>query len=333
MNTSIHLLPTPDLGDDQMLGAVCGLRPCRHGGIRLEIESFGPKSIIHNYGHGGCGVTLSFGTAEIAADLVDQVAEPKAPIAVLGGGVIGLSTARELLGRGYRVKIYAQKFARETTSNLAGALWLHTGVEFGDSPSDHALKTRILTHSRSTFERIDRQRFGVEKLPIFEPLNTQTEDHFFADGVIAPPTPIESFPFNCAAQPGRMFTTDLIHTHRFLDALVEEVKAHGAGFIQQTIESKEDLLHFEEPVLVNCMAMGSDIIFDDDQVYSARGVLVHMKPQKLGYCIHDGYKYMFPREDALVLGGCFQDGRWDEEPDEAMVNEILDHHRRFFGQG
>jgi D-amino-acid oxidase len=85
-------------------------------------------------------------------------------------------------------------------------------------------------------------------------------------------------------------------------------------------------------LIVNCTALGSKTLFGDDAIYPARGVLVHMLPQDLGYCVHDGYKYMFPREDALILGGCFQPDRDDDRPDEEMVREILDHHRRFFGR-
>ena len=45
-----------------------GLRPFRHGGIRLERDASDPR-IVHHYGHGGSGVTLSWGTSEDAARL------------------------------------------------------------------------------------------------------------------------------------------------------------------------------------------------------------------------------------------------------------------------
>lgn len=48
-----------------------GLRPARPGGVRLEREPDLP--LIHNYGHGGAGVALSWGCAREAAALVDQV--------------------------------------------------------------------------------------------------------------------------------------------------------------------------------------------------------------------------------------------------------------------
>lgn len=49
-----------------------GLRPLRAKGVRLESETVDGRTVIHNYGHGGAGLTLSWGCAEEVADLVDQ---------------------------------------------------------------------------------------------------------------------------------------------------------------------------------------------------------------------------------------------------------------------
>lgn len=332
MKTSIHRYPTPNLSDDQFLRAVCGLRPCRHGGLRLDREQLGSKSIIHNYGHGGCGVTISFGTADLAANLVDQAAQNGDSVAVLGAGVVGLTTARELLNRGYRVTIYADKSVHETTSSLAGALWLPVGIDFGDTPAKIQRMLEVLKQSQAVFCSLDSQRYGIEKIPIYEPEQSATEAHLFENGTIDPPTPIDSFPFQCQAKPGRMFQTQFIHNNRFLSALQEDALALGGEICQRKFTTQDQLIGLNEQVLVNCMALGSRALFGDKQVYAARGVLVHMKPQDLGYGIHDGFKYMFPRNDALILGGCFHEYDWDDQPDQAMVDEILNHHRRFFGQ-
>ena len=48
-----------------------GLRPARHGNVRLELES--GTSIVHCYGHGGSGVTLSWGAAAEVAELLDKI--------------------------------------------------------------------------------------------------------------------------------------------------------------------------------------------------------------------------------------------------------------------
>ena len=47
-----------------------GLRPFRLGGVRLEYEYYkGKLHVIHNYGHGGSGVTLSWGCAKEVANI------------------------------------------------------------------------------------------------------------------------------------------------------------------------------------------------------------------------------------------------------------------------
>jgi D-amino-acid oxidase len=48
-----------------------GLRPFRRSGVRLErVRSSGGRWIIHNYGHGGAGFTISWGCAETVEQLI-----------------------------------------------------------------------------------------------------------------------------------------------------------------------------------------------------------------------------------------------------------------------
>lgn len=59
----------PRLEAARVLGHQVGLRPSRPT-VRLEAEQIGAARCVHNYGHGGSGVTLSWGTAFTAADLL-----------------------------------------------------------------------------------------------------------------------------------------------------------------------------------------------------------------------------------------------------------------------
>jgi D-amino-acid oxidase len=59
----------PGLDTTKILGRAVGLRPGREE-IRLEVERRGPRSIVHNYGHGGAGVSLSWGCADEVVQLV-----------------------------------------------------------------------------------------------------------------------------------------------------------------------------------------------------------------------------------------------------------------------
>ncbi|OON28671.1 MULTISPECIES: FAD-dependent oxidoreductase [unclassified Micromonospora] len=61
----------PELADAPVLGERIGLRPARHGGPRVAVEPAGPAGgrLVHAYGHGGAGVTLSWGCAAEVARL------------------------------------------------------------------------------------------------------------------------------------------------------------------------------------------------------------------------------------------------------------------------
>ncbi|TFK39747.1 D-aspartate oxidase [Crucibulum laeve] len=68
-----------------VVGQGCGLRPARKGGIRLEAEWMsvphgrGKVPVVHNYGHGGYGFQASWGSAEVAARLLEDALEHGQP--------------------------------------------------------------------------------------------------------------------------------------------------------------------------------------------------------------------------------------------------------------
>lgn len=323
----------PDLSDQRILRVVAGLRPCRRGGLRLETEQINDKTIIHNYGHGGCGITLSMGTAIAAADELESHIQTNQPIAVLGAGVVGLTTARELAERGHQVKVYAKKRGTETLSSLAGALFLPVGIEYQHPEIGQDRFYAILNDSKAAIDALDPAKFGIETMQVFEPEYAHDPDFIFNNGTITPPSELETLPIPGPPRSGRVFETVFIHTLRFLNALISDLDELNVPIIEREFTGIEQINLLKESMLINCLALGSHKLFGDQAMYPARGVLVHMEPQDLGYIIHDGYKYMFPREDALILGGCFDENIWDDTPDEEIAREILAHHRRFFAQG
>jgi D-amino-acid oxidase len=59
----------PRLAHAEILAHTAGLRPARPT-MRLEAAEVGGARCVHNYGHGGSGVALSWGTARAAVDLL-----------------------------------------------------------------------------------------------------------------------------------------------------------------------------------------------------------------------------------------------------------------------
>ncbi|MEV0395132.1 FAD-dependent oxidoreductase [Polymorphospora rubra] len=65
----------PELAGAPVLARLVGLRPARHGGPRVEADPAGLTGgvrLVHNYGHGGAGMTLAWGCADEVAALVSR---------------------------------------------------------------------------------------------------------------------------------------------------------------------------------------------------------------------------------------------------------------------
>jgi D-amino-acid oxidase len=60
----------PTLTMESIRATMAGIRPYRTDGPRIEFERVAGKQILHNYGHGGSGVTLGAGSAKFAVDLI-----------------------------------------------------------------------------------------------------------------------------------------------------------------------------------------------------------------------------------------------------------------------
>ena len=56
-------LPKVLVDQSRVVRTVAGLRPYRRSGFVVRAEPLGEKRLVHNYGHGGAGITLSWVSA------------------------------------------------------------------------------------------------------------------------------------------------------------------------------------------------------------------------------------------------------------------------------
>ena len=91
---------------DRIFRVTVCLRPFRAAGPRLDVERVGDKTVVHNYGHGGSGWSLSWGSSSIAVEKAMAAGEPE--VAVIGCGALGLTSAILLQRAGAKVTIYAR---------------------------------------------------------------------------------------------------------------------------------------------------------------------------------------------------------------------------------
>jgi hypothetical protein len=106
---------------NEIIDIKCCIRPFRALGPRLDAEQIGDTLVLHNYGHGGSGWSLSWGSAEIAVGKAMTVL-PK-EVAVIGCGIIGLTAAVVAQRAGLKVTIYAREQFPRTRSIRANGSW------------------------------------------------------------------------------------------------------------------------------------------------------------------------------------------------------------------
>src|SRR6266850_2952919 len=110
-------LPPVKASWDRVIRTTVGLRPHRDAGFVLRADKLDDKLLVHNYGHGGAGMSLAWGTGLMAAEFATQHQSRRA--AVIGCGSVGLTCARQLQRRGFDVTIYALAVPPNVTSNMS----------------------------------------------------------------------------------------------------------------------------------------------------------------------------------------------------------------------
>lgn len=322
------------VSETRRIRQVVGLRPFRPSGFVVRAESLGNQLLVHNYGHGGAGVTLSWGTAHLAVEEVSRSGRT-GPVAVLGCGVIGLSTARLLQHRGHAVTMYARDLPPDTTSNVAGASWYPGLVVRSErrTPAWDAQFERAARFSHRTFQTLVGEDYGVRWLPQYylsdEPIGEPWEYAMLRDlfpGRILSPGE-HPFPAPYAAVDHLMFISPPV----YLRALLRDVRRAGGRIVIREFTDPGQVAALAEPVVVNCTGLGARELFGDPELVPLKGQLEVLLPQpEVDYAVGMGDLYMFPRSDGILLGGTRERGVDSLEPNPEASRRILDGHRRIF---
>lgn len=329
-------LPTPDFTFDPDAPGACiaGVRPYRNGSYRLDAETASGKFIVHNYGHGGAGITLSWGCAAKVRDIVQQhlVTSADQDAAVLGAGVMGMTAATLLLDLGLNVTIYSDRKPAETTSSKAGGQWAVSVVEFQGKKQE---LTDIIKTAYTTFKNSIGNGFGVSARPNY----TRTRSHNLevvlqlAPGLIPPPVALARMPFEGHNKPGFEYQTLLIEPPIFLARLEADLNARGVTFVQKKFASKSDVFaSLTQNIVVNCTGLGAMTLWSDPKVVPIKGQLAMLPAQPNLQYLYGQDGYMFPRTDHVVIGGTFEVGVNDETVDKSVCQGLVDHIASLFGK-
>jgi D-amino-acid oxidase len=328
-------LPTPVFTFDPNAPGACiaGVRPYRNNSYRLDAETISGKFIVHNYGHGGAGITLSWGCAAKVREIVQQhlVTSPGNKVAVLGAGVMGMTAATLLRAMGLTVTIYSHRQPGETTSARAGGQWGVSIVEFKGKEQELG---DILRTSYTTFKNSIGQGFGVSQRPNYTAKRSDNLDFVLqlAPGLIPDPVWLPRMPFQGHTKPGWEYQTLLIEPPIFLPRLEADLHANHVDFVHKKFTSRSHILSFlTENIVINCTGLGAMTLWSDPKVVPIKGQLAMLPAQLNLQYLYGQNGYMFPRTDHVVIGGTFELGVDDETPDKAVCQSLVDHIKSLFG--
>lgn len=326
---------------DRIIDIAVGIRPFRAQGPRIEVERRFGKTLVHNYGHGGSGWSLSWGSAQQALALLRVgPTRPGDRIAVIGGGAIGLTTARAAQMAGYRVRIYAKDRPPYVHSSAATGLWTPDSRIVTSAHASEAWRTGWEAMARASF-KAHQGYLGLPSGPV--------EWH---DGFLVADEDFDQSPPVHAGEPdypelatrvadlrpqGRALTAgehpfSKSHVRRFTQLvfnipayqrlLQDDFARDGGEWVPREFHRPHDLARLPETVIVNCMGDGARTLFGDTGMTPVRGQTAHLVPQpEVDYAlIYRGQNVVaLPRRDGLLVAamGEHDFGSDDLRPDRA----------------
>lgn len=340
-------LPLVEASWDRVIRTTVGLRPHRDPGFMLRAGKLDEKLLVHNYGHGGSGMSLSWGTGYMAAELATEHTQRRA--AVVGCGVTGLTSARQLQRRGFDVTIYAMSVPPDTTSNMSLAGFTPTSglVENARrTPEWTAQFRRAVEIAYRQLQLLIGPQYGVSWIYNYnltdEPETGPSEtgdllpSEMRTGGLVFGPGE-HPFPAKYAIRR----PTIRIEPSIYLDALVRDFLLFGGHIVIRKFDTPRDLMSLTEPIVINCSGLGSRMLFGDEELIPLKGQLTHFVPQpEVNYqtasdarnpAVRGGIGiHMMPRSDGIALGGTSERGVWTLEPNEEARRDIVDQHIRLF---
>jgi glycine/D-amino acid oxidase-like deaminating enzyme len=294
-------------------------RPFRLQGPRIESEQIGRKQVVHNYGHGGSGWSLSWGTGQVAVDMAR--AHGRKEIAVIGCGAIGLTTALVAQRAGLKVTIYAKERMPYVASYRAtGSFTPDSRIVAAQYAPGFAQQWEYM--ARHTFRRF-QSYLGVDGNPIEwrdmysltdlppnaprqpahseEPEYPSFERELLAD-LIPQNIPVTTHPFPSLyayRRPQLIFNITEYSRH-----LMMEFLANGGVVETFELKSKADFAAINERVVINCTGFGARALLGDDTLIPVRGQTCKLIPQPevdYGFFYSSARVSVYPRRDGLLV--------------------------------
>jgi glycine/D-amino acid oxidase-like deaminating enzyme len=303
---------------DRIVDITVCLRPFRAAGPRLDTERVRDTLVVHNYGHGGSGWSLSWGSSTIAVN--KALAQSPDRIAIVGCGALGLTSALLAQAAGKPVTIYAREMIQQSQSARAsGSFTPDSRIALADavSPEFPALWEEMARTSFKTFQshqgltgdpvrRIDR--YSVSDQPVqaarahaegeleFVAYRGRLQDLYPPGENLRP----ADTPFRAASV--RRRSVLMFNIASYSQMLMTQFRLAGGRLEQREFHDTQELGGLPEKVVINCTGYGARALCHDETVVPVRGQLAHLVPQAdFDYALDYRDVNVIPRSDGIVV--------------------------------
>ncbi|MER7747278.1 FAD-dependent oxidoreductase [Streptomyces bacillaris] len=238
----------------------------------------------------------------------------EADVIVVGGGVIGLTTAVTLAERGLRVRVWSRDPAGATTSAVAGALWWPYRIEPAERVGAWSLETlavyeELAAAPEETGVRLVPGLHGGERFAALGPWAAELKDAVEVAEGLRVALPLLDMPVHLAWLERRLVAAGGAVERRAVTGFAEAAE--------------------RSPVVVNCTGLGARELVPDPGMRAVRGQLVLVENPGIEEWFteadpaSEATTYFFPQPGRLVLGGTARADDERPEPDEAVAREIV----------
>jgi glycine/D-amino acid oxidase-like deaminating enzyme len=330
---------------DRITGVYVCTRPFRAAGPRIEMEQMGNKAVVHNYGHGGSGWSLSWGSSTLALRMAQATGVRE--LGVIGCGALGLTSALLAQRAGLSVRIYARDLPPNVYSMRASGLWTPDS-RICDAEHAPAFAARWEEMTRTSFANYqsllglpgnpiewiegyhlsdtppDQQSSEPSDEPEYGELYDRVRD--LTPRSVA--LPAGSTPFPQAYV--RRYTTLMFNISTYARMLMTDFLTAGGKIEVREFHQPGDLQQLPERTLINATGYGARALLGDNSIIPVRGQTARLIPQpEVRYGISTNKVSMVPRSDGLLVQAFGDTGNFnnaDTTPNralsEAAVNDL-----------
>ena len=328
-------------------------RPFRPAGPRQDVERVGDKFVVHNYGHGGSGWSLSWGSADVVVRKVVALGNGQTDVAVIGAGALGLTAALTAQRAGLNVTIYARERAPYVRSVRATGSWTpdsRVGLRSAVAPdfaanweamarTSFAMYMSYIASAGTPIEWTDRYALSDE--PIADhPAEVRDYVRYMDRIQDLTPRPHDlppgTHPFPTPYV--RRSTSLTFNVADYARQLMNDFLTAGGTIQTREFHTPQELTTLPQQHIINCTGYAARQLWSDESIIPVRGQIAWLIPQEgATYGLNYHGLNMLARRDGIVLmlNKPGEDAGWNdstEVPDHATAEAAVGVLQELYGR-